>query len=255
MGEQSPKDEITRQNQLLNAGINKFESLFDSENKRKQRDRKGRKYAYILIGLTILAILFYNRIILMNFMIKIFMINDEFQWGGITAIVAILTFGYTAYNNQKRNKIDLISKSRIEWLSTVREVEAEYLKKISEYMLNHSTFTNAVVDVPDLNTANRSWENIKKITIDLQKTYTLLQLQFGKDEYNDLFLEPFETIGDKVNDSRKLIVNICKNCKATDMQYRKLNEYYKDIEKELESISINSRKYLKAEWDKAKSGK
>lgn len=126
MGEQSPKDEITRQNQLLNAGINKFESLFDSENKRKQRDRKGRKYAYILTGLTILAILFYNRIILMNFMIKIFMINDEFQWGGITAIVAILTFGYTAYNNQKRNKIDLISKSRIEWLSTVREVEAEY---------------------------------------------------------------------------------------------------------------------------------
>ena len=53
--------------------------------------------------------------------------DDEFQWIGVTAIIAIFSFLFTAINNSKKNRQDLVSKSRIEWIQKVREDTAEYI--------------------------------------------------------------------------------------------------------------------------------
>lgn len=55
-------------------------------------------------------------------LIKILFFNkdNEFQWVGVTAIVGVITFLLTYILTLRKNKADLVSQSRTEWIQDVK---------------------------------------------------------------------------------------------------------------------------------------
>ena len=64
--------------------------------------------------------------------VKILFINkdNEFQWAGVTALIAIISLLATAITTIRKNRADLVSKSRIDWIQKVKAIIAEYLKVV-----------------------------------------------------------------------------------------------------------------------------
>lgn len=217
----------------------------------------------------------------MGIISKIFFANNVFQWGGITAIIAIVTFGYTAYNTQRKNKMDLVSKARIEWLAETRGIIAEFTTEVyatiillNDYNSELNKLIQAFKDKKDkkekealAKSVNDKVENITNNSIKVQGLKDKLQLQFGADDYNDLFLTSFIEITkcyEKIEGyDNKVVTLISKPMNGFSNSIKEtLEGYIGSANKEIGRIDEflvpcvrNSQLYLKNEWEKAKRGK
>ena len=77
--------------------------------------------------------------------IEKFFFTDKgyFNWIAITSIIAIGTFIWTIWFNNKKYKADLVSKGRIDWMNQVRPLYAQYLAAVPKYMC---LYNKAMVD-------------------------------------------------------------------------------------------------------------
>ncbi|MCC4398235.1 hypothetical protein LMB98_09405 [Limosilactobacillus reuteri] len=113
------------------------QKLFDCEEIKvsKYKGNKNiQKYSKIfIISLTLLILVIILFHIYKELINIFFDKNGDFQWVGITSIVAILTFGYFIYSTNKKNRYDVVSKERIRWIDDVKQQITELLVLMNAY--------------------------------------------------------------------------------------------------------------------------
>lgn len=254
-----------------------FEISYNMKNKK----RRVRKATGIVVCIMIIVAIFIMAVECWGTISKIltamFFVNNVFQWGGITAIIAIITFGYTAYNTQRKNKMDLVSKARIKWLAETREIIAEFTTEVYDTVILLNTYNSQLEGLVQQieegmrfkepkeleESVNNKVKDIKNNSIKVQGLKDKLQLQFGADDYNDLFLTSFIEITkcyEKIVEYDNEVVKLINDFSASDK--KAVVEYIHSAKTEIDKIDEllvpcvrNSQLYLKNEWDKAKKGK
>ena len=111
------------------------ENLFDCKLiiTSKYAEKKKKLYIsiyYILVILVIIGLIIVNHYSPTNIF---FDKNGGFQWVGITSLVALFTFIYSIYSNNKKNKYEIISKERIRWINEIKQQVAELLTSLNKY--------------------------------------------------------------------------------------------------------------------------
>lgn len=159
-------------------------------------------------------------------------INNEgrFEWGGLTSILAIVSLIGTFIITLNKNKADLISKSRIEWLQATKKLTSEY---ISSYYLVRGYI----------------------------KKHSEAKSKYEKDEIYTKQLEAFDILNEKFillkinfndNEDHKEIIKCIDDIKRYALKrYDSKNDWTIAAQ----NLAISSSAYFKREWNKAKKGK
>lgn len=203
---------------------------------------------HIIVILCLVAIIVVEFLLINNkskLLRMIFLNKDnEFQWLAGTAIAAMLTFLFTSINTVKKNKADLVAKSRIEWIQEVKKIMAVYLKDVSYYpflfrkskmMLKKSTeYQEALKEVNEL--AVKIIEN---------KNLLLLHLSDSKDN---------EQLNKCIEDCTEWMENMSLRWKIQTLSGTK-KALFKYKQTPITNLLNVSRDYFKREWNKSKNGK
>ncbi|MDT2879880.1 hypothetical protein [Lactococcus lactis] len=157
--------------------------------------------------------------------------SGEFQWLGVTAIIAACSFLGTSLISLQNRKVDLVSKSRIKWINDTKKLTALYLK-----------------DAIRLKNGTQNEKEKKEALDRFRETRELLLLNYSDNEDN------------------KQIRRCIKDCNKYIIKWRKLKSQVKsgqmkksDLPKSpvnvISNLRMVSTDYFKREWDKAKKGK
>lgn len=171
--------------------------------------------------------------------VKILFINkdNEFQWAGVTALIAIISLLATAITTIRKNRADLVSKSRIDWIQKVKAIMAEYLKDVHYYPYLFKLYKEPYASVDNPKIKIELDELAKKI----EENHYLLLLNLSDNDDNK-----------ELNDC---IINCVTWINSMEKQWEinKYKFYYKDTV--VSNLTRVSRDYFKREWDRAKKGK
>lgn len=212
--------------------------------------------------------------------------NDKFAWAGFTSVIAIITIAVTAWDNRRKFKADLISKSRIEWINRTKDTLSRYvaLERKVEFDLGYMNvyressylYSKLPSDFPDLKEFSTKLDAQIKIVNDRQSEIQVLlnNLEMTVSDSDDnkaiknlIFLVNFA----KNNFDKKLKDDFQKNKKLIDQEIKfgkiKNNSRYKYTNIELAYLPVPEKiekcnmklvseasKYFKREWEKAKRG-
>lgn len=174
--------------------------------------------------------------------------TGNFEWLAVTAIIAIVTLFVNSIYSAKRVKADLVSKSRIQWIQSVRQLLSEYLTKtryitflcirISEEMQREARLTEHV------KLEDSEVEKLKKTTneniLEMFQIKNMLLLNFSNNRGNSEILNIIIKVADNIDQYFKEIND--KNFNITTS--------YEDID----NLTELGRDYFKEEWEVAKRG-
>lgn len=146
--------------------------------------------------------------------------NGKFIWLGATSIITVITLGVNAWDNRRKFKADLISKSRIAWIENVREKVAQLNTKLSEINYLVSLYEISSKRVEKV-TSRKEWvafnnnyelelENMDPIEKRLTDSYEF-EKEFAR---NEPFHEEFLEIESEAEDIRKKLLLRCDECIA-----------------------------------------
>lgn len=197
--------------------------------------------SYFFVITTVVSIII-NLIFLTSQNIHILRLKDvffnqtgNFQWAGIVALITIVSVISTAIIAVKRNRADLVSKSRIEWLQVNKKIMSEYLKDVHYYPYLFSKWKKALED------GNPIKEELDELSQKIEQNQYLLLLNLGDNEDNT-----------QINDciiGCTLWTNSIQF--AWDMNKQEINT--KDTP--VTNLLKVSRDYFNREWNKAKKGR
>ncbi len=153
--------------------------------------------------------------------------KNKMNWIGLTGIIAIAGLIYNLYDGRRRFRGDIRSKSRIDWMKTVRNLVAQYLSdcdNIIDHMEHKGSKNFLLGDIGGIGTR-------------------------FKRNYNEILLYVPD------NDSNKLLLDNIKEIyeclKSRDI---KTTEKTPKIRQLLQKTVKDSSEYLKIEWENAKRG-
>lgn len=157
--------------------------------------------------------------------------KGHFQWLGLTSVTAIVSLVLTNYMTAKKNRSDLVSKSRIEWIQKNKEIMSLYLQEVKYYPY--------LLDALKNNKATR--QQLDDLVINIEVNYNLLLMNFSDNKDNAQ-------------------INTCiKDCFIFVQCYEVFWESNDTDQAQniwpIENLSTVSRDYFKREWEKAKRGK
>lgn len=168
--------------------------------------------------------------------------NGNFQWVGISALIASISLVISANNNRRKLNADLVSQSRISWLSDIREVFSNYIQSVNEY--------NKILESGDTTDVEGNYSSDYNEKLDNVRHFYLLLM---------IYMRPLEinkTNNDDVTMWNMLVdfqENITGDALGDD--YITNNEYDKHPELTISDISKLARKYTKGIWEQAKNNK
>lgn len=151
--------------------------------------------------------------------------KNKMNWIGLTGIIAIAGLIYNFYDGRRRFRGDIRSKSRIDWMKTVRTLVAEFLSDYS--LLLYIVNNNIDILIGD----------DKGIVTRLKKNYYEILLYVPDNDSNALLL----------NNIKKLYSYLTNG--DTDFQEQK-----SEIDKVIKTTVEDASQYFKDEWEKAKKG-
>lgn len=217
------------------------ESAYDKPEKKKLKEKIFNERTLILF-LLLFSILFnfiqfFSRHKFDN-VVKILFINknNEFQWAGVTALIAIISFLATAITTIRKNRADLVSKSRIDWIQKVKAIMAEYLRDVHYYPYLYILYKEASDDV-----SSNLKNELNKLSKKIEENQYLLLMNLSDNEDNK---EINTCIVDCVNWINKM-----------DEQWKSNKLKFENKDTVVTNLTKVSRAYFKREWDKAKKGK
>lgn len=172
-----------------------------------------------------------------NVINKIF-INSEgrFEWAGVTALGAMGTLLSTIVLTIYKNRSDLVSKSRIEWLNNVKSLTSEYLSDCN--MLPILAERKNQVGVSEKEVVEKEY---REVYSRFAKNANLLLLNYSNNLDNAKIIECIEDCREYVQDWIHL--------------YEKGILGIKFIGIPIKNLRVNSRDYFKREWKQAKRGR
>lgn len=188
----------------------------------------------VLVGLNVLQ--FRETHSIHNAVSTLFLNKDkEFQWAGITSVVGIFTFLSTYIVTLNKNKADLVSKSRIEWIQEVKKLVTNYCISCTAYMVNCE-------DVEKLKKKGCDTGEVHELAdsnfLELEKHYYLLMLNFSDNADNKQIIKCIEDVRNYAMAINDELINTCGLSNIV-----------------VKNLVLVSRDYFKREWNRAKRGK
>lgn len=180
-----------------------------------------------------------------------FFVNGKnFNWIGITSILAIITLTYTALDNRKKLKADLVAKSRVKWLEEARAISARVVK-------------TQRVSLGIFRTINRDIENHGSVNKEFYEK--LIEIYDGETIKGEEARSLFEMYFNNGNGKKKKLVEMLDNImehrqeKFDYLVYKKSNKKIdesdiEELDNEIKYFVESLTEYFKEEWEKAKSG-
>lgn len=178
--------------------------------------------------------------------------DTKLNWIGITGIIAIFGLLYNLYDGRRRFMGDLRSKSRIDWMKSVRPLVAEYVTDVSKYMyLYHMWATDKDAGLK----SNYNIQMTEKME-GIRNTYYAIKLYVPNNESNALLLKNIELLfGELTYIGEYYDYGIGHGKFISSKQssnYEEIVDQY--ISKLLITTIEDGSKYFKKEWEVAKSG-
>lgn len=225
-----------------------------------------RKIYWILLGIFSMGLIFlvsyYWDSISWSWLINMLFVTDKnkFNWTGIASILAIAGLIFNFWDSRRKVRADLVSKSRINWMLTVREKYADYLTLVYEVAQDVINLKKMLPrDTKNQERFNYIKNRLDDRNVKLQNNYNFLLLYITENSneklygpivdlhyeiaqmVHELYLELNPNIND-ISDQRYSGIYPCKPEKIEIFQ--------------LINIAIKSAsEYFKNEWEKAKQGK
>ncbi|MFT8669474.1 MAG: hypothetical protein ABF778_06995 [Liquorilactobacillus hordei] len=236
--------------------FDRFETYLNRKSKMKKLLFDKYKNIFSLLCLIIillvlgLLICFYKDVYKNHFFKFVFLNRQgDFQWVGLTALIAVISLTVTAWDNRRKFKADLISKSRIDWMKTVRNLLACYVTDVQKYMYMYYLFS--VDKKTDKKTIN---DKLTEKMDDIKKDYYELKLFIPKNKSNQKVLRNIDLIWDELSYIGDYYDYGIPKGYFRDIKshyVKMVDNYMSDLfDKTIEDGS----KYFKEEWEKAKSG-
>lgn len=182
--------------------------------------------------------------------------EGRFNWIGITATLALLTLIWNIWYNRRKYKADLISKSRIQWIESVRPIITDLTSAAVSYpnlLKRYLKIGFSEIEDKSLQEKLLSEANLTMITI--QKDADLLRLYIPKSgQDNEEILQSIYNVRKESNDYLyKVSSKVRSNKDLIRGELKKIDQkkLYVSVENLIEVSSI----YFKKEWEKAKKGK
>lgn len=171
-----------------------------------------------------------------------------FNWIAITGIIAIGTFIWTIWFNNKKYRADLISKTRIDWMNQVRPLYAQYIAAVPHYMF---LYNKAMVDGD-----KRATEVLTEQMDEIKRLYYELNLYIPDNDSNKIILDDINRlwneltyIGDYYDYG---IINNLFASRINKSSYESVVDKY--VSGLINRSSTDGSKYFKNEWEKIKKG-
>ncbi len=181
--------------------------------------------------------------------------NGKFAWTGFTAIIAIITLAINAWDNRRKFRADLVSKSRIEWMNTVRPYISEYYENFNKYIFEYAQFMDAENGSEEKKKCN---DVLSARMHKIKKSYYNIKLYVPRGESNKKLLKNINLTWDELSYvgpyfEHGFRVGKIRRKEIVQQNYSKIViKYVSDLSKDgIEDASI----YFKNEWEKAKKGK
>ncbi|CCO11303.2 hypothetical protein BN424_1862 [Carnobacterium maltaromaticum LMA28] len=240
------------------------------------------KHIIVIVCLVAIAVVEFLLINNKSKLLRMIFLNkdNEFQWLAGTAIAAIFTFLFTTVITVRKNKADLVAKSRIEWIQEVKKIMSVFLKDVHYYPFAYNDYKNSELEIEKcylkLYEFNIKLENheskfckpkskkerikikteIKKLEIRIKELDT--NFKKSKIKVNELARKIEENqyllllhLSD--NPDNKQINDCIVKCTAWVNSMPEIWGYYNTIP--VTNLLKVSRDYFKKEWNKSKKGK
>ena len=178
--------------------------------------------------------------------------KNKMNWIGLTGIIAIAGLLYNLYDGRRRFRGDIVSKSRIDWMKSVRPLIANYVTNVSNYIYLYHMHQEEV-NVEKKNKINK--QLTEKMAL-IRSQYYQITLYVPKNDSNLLILKNVNLIyGELSSIGQYYDYGISKgyffNSEQTPYE-EVVDEYISDLF--MKTIEDGS-KYFKQEWETAKIGK
>lgn len=148
---------------------------------------------------------------------------------GVTALISIVVLVFNVWDSRRRLTADLVSKSRIDWMKTVRQQIAIFVSRINRYLyLKYEVSNNGNVEL---------LQEMSEVRAQVREAYYQIRLYIPKNESNAEILGKVLDLYDEVQN------------------YKGNSEYSSSIGLKSEDLISHSSEYFKKEWDRAKRGK
>lgn len=216
-------------------------------------------YNFFLIVILIMAIdsidLFYFRgkilHILWNLRVfRHFFVDKDgkFIWLGATSIITVITLGVNAWDNRRKFRADLISKSRIKWIADTKQIISEYYQVFSEYIYVYHKFFMEKRPEESEKLNNKLTGLMGKI----RQKYYEISLSIPDNESNEPLLRNVKLTFGELNNIGKYYEY------GRNQLFEARNPYYTVVDNYISNL-INtgvrdSSIYFKKEWERAKKG-
>lgn len=215
-----------------------------------------KKAVGITVGLFVMVIVFWWVVNLDSLLIVVRFLfvtdKNKMNWIGLTGIIAIVGLVYNLYDGRRRFRGDVRSKSRLEWMNTVRPLLANYVTHISKYLFLYDTFAFANND------QQRSQKN-KELTEKMEQIrseYYQLILYVPDNTSNVLLIRNINLLFGELNNIVRYYERGISSGEIIEIDTTSKQEIVDDYISELISKTIQEGgTYFKNEWERAKKGK
>lgn len=201
--------------------------------------------------------------------------DGKFQWIGVSAVLAVVVFLFnTGWEHHKLNA-DIKSKSRIQWMNTVREYMVNYiisardldlaLRKELSFKARYKKDSNGVLtdksgnQITDQKHSEIHAENYDAVNLSvrkLSKNYDLLMLYIPNSKSNKDLVNSIQNVSGFLNSVRS---KVNKYKVGQDIGGKTVKEYKNFLSSEnsrkIKAMKDIARNYMKIEWERAKKGK
>lgn len=190
--------------------------------------------------------------------------NGHFPWVGISVFIAAVGFFGNQIWERKKLNADIKSKSRIEWMVTVRDLLANFMVESEKIYITLSDLSISTLISTNKESNESKKYNDEKSTLSV--TYRKLLLYIPPVEDNQCLLISIQDVWDLVDERCIEAVSITEKYRKTNNQENKdkLNEFIKKIDPNdeeqnvlmtrIDHLNEVGRKYFKHEWERAKRG-
>lgn len=190
--------------------------------------------------------------------------NGHFPWVGISAFIAAIGFIRNQMWERKKLNADIKSKSRIEWMVTVRDLLAHFMVDTERIYTTLSDLADSTVKKTSNAQSFKSKYNDERVVLSTTYRKLLLYIPYAADNKNLLnsIQEVWDLIDRRCEEAVALTENYRQN--PNEQNKRKLNVFINKIDPKgdeqkllmanIENLNAIGRQYFKHEWERAKKG-
>lgn len=177
--------------------------------------------------------------------------DNKMNWIGLTGIIAIAGLIYNLYDGRRRFRGDIRSKSRIDWMKTLRPLIANYVTDISNYMY----FYYLLKTEKDETRKQRLNEVLTERMRLIRSEYYQINLYVPKNDSNKLILDNVDLLYGELHNIGHYYDYGLMNSKIGSVEQTNyevvVDEYISNL---INKTVKDSSEYFKKEWEKAKRG-